>query len=117
MASAPQIEARDGSFTQNLVLTTNQKAVFVSGTVAASTIDIQVSINGAPFVSDPTLVRLDGPLFEIPNPSSFPEGLDLRFGVNILLLRAIDLVGSVSASSQAQITRVQSSTQFDSVIP
>lgn len=117
MASAPQIEARDGSFTQNLVLTTNQKALFIAGTVAASTIDLQVSINGGPFVSDATLVRLDGTLFEVPNPASFPEGLDLALGVNTLLLRAIDLVGSVSAASSAQVTRVQSSTQFDSVIP
>lgn len=117
MASAPQIEALDGSFTQNLVLTTNQRALFVSGTVAASTIDLQVSINGGPFVSDPTLVRLDGTLFEVPNPAAFPEGLDLLLGVNTLLLRAIDLVGSVSAASSVQITRVQSSTQFDAVIP
>ena len=117
MASAPQIEARDGTFTQNLVVTTNQKSLFILGTVATNTIDLQVSINGGPFVSDPTLVRLEGPIFEVPNATSFPEGLDLQLGPNTLLLRAIDLVGSVSAASTAQITRVQSSTQFDAVIP
>src|SRR5688572_13396826 len=117
MASAPQLEARDGTFTTNLVLTTNQKALFVQGTVATNTIDLQVSVNGGSFLSDPTLVRLDGTSFEVPNPSSFPEGLDLQLGPNTLRLRAIDLVGSVSAVSSAQITRVQSSTQFDAVIP
>lgn len=118
MATAPQIKVRDGTDeTENLVLTTNQKAVFLAGTVAASTIDIQVSINGKPFVSDPMLVRLDGTSFDIPNVQSFPEGLELQFGLNKVLLRSIDLVGSVSAASSAQITRVQSSTQFDSVIP
>jgi hypothetical protein len=117
MASAPQIEARDGSFTTSLVLSTNQKSVFLSGTAEANTIDIQVSINGGPFVSDSTLVRLDGPVFFVPNVASLPDGLELQIGQNVILLRAIDLVGGVSATSSAQITRVQSSTQSDAVIP
>lgn len=117
MASAPQIEARDGSFTTSLVLSTNQKSIVLSGLAAANTIDIQVSINGGPFVSDPTLVRLDGPAFYVPNSASHPDGLELQFGQNVILLRAIDLVGGVSATSSAQLTRVQASTQSDAVIP
>lgn len=117
MASAPQIEARDGTSTQNLVLTTNQHAVFISGTVASSTIDIQVSVNGGAFLSDSSLVRLDGANFEIPNIAAFPEGLELQFGLNTILLRGIDLVGGVSPASSARVTRVQGSTQSDSTIP
>lgn len=117
MATAPQIEARDGSFTTSLVLSTNQKAVFLEGVAAANTIDIQVSINGGPFVSDPTLIKLDGPAFYVPNVASYPDGLELQFGQNIILLRAIDLVGGVSATSSAQLTRVQASTQSDAIIP
>lgn len=117
MATAPQIQARDGSFTQNLVLTTNQRAVFLTGTVAANTVDLQVAVNGSAFVSNPTLVHIAGTVFTVPNPSAFPDGLDLQLGSNTLLLRAIDIVGGVSPTSSAQVTRVQSSAQFDSVIP
>lgn len=117
MATAPQIEARDGTYTQNLVLTTNTESIFLTGTVEASTIDVQVSINGGPFVSDPTLVALDGTAFTVPNPASFPEGMTLNLGLNIIALRAIDIVGGVSAASTAQITRVQSVDQADRYIP
>lgn len=106
MANAPQIQARDGTFTQNLVLTTNQKFVSLSGTVDSSTIDIQVSVNGGAFISDPSLVRLDGANFDVPNPSSFPDGLTLNLGVNTIRLRAIDVVGGVSPVSSAEVTRV-----------
>jgi hypothetical protein len=117
MASAPQIRARDGSFTTSLVLSTNQKALFLSGIAEANTIDLQVSINGGPFVSDPALVRLDGPAFLVPNVASFPDGLELQMGQNLILFRAIDLVGGVSATASAQLARVQASTQSDAVIP
>lgn len=117
MATAPNLLAPDGSETTNLALSTNQKSVVLSGFAEANTIDIQVSINGEPFKSDPTLVKLDGPAFTIPNVNSFPEGLELQIGQNILLLRAIDLVGGVSATSSALLMRVQASTQSDAVIP
>lgn len=117
MATAPQILARDGTFTQSLVLTTNQKFAQLSGTVAASTIDVQVSVNGGPFQSDPTLVELDGTSFQVPNPSAFPEGLTLQLGVNDITLRAIDLVGGVSATSTAEITRVSDAGSVDVLIP
>jgi hypothetical protein len=101
MATAPQILARDGTYTQNPVLTTNQRFLELSGTVDASTIDIQVSVNGGPYQSDPTLVLLNGTTFQVPNPTAYPDGLTLQLGVNIIALRAIDLVGGVSASSIA----------------
>lgn len=117
MATAPQIEARDGTYTTNLVLTTNAETIFLTGTVEASTIDIQVSINGGTFVSNATLVALDGTDFTVPNPASFPEGLTLNLGVNTIALRTIDIVGGVSAASTAEITRVQSVDQADQYIP
>jgi hypothetical protein len=117
MATAPQIIARDGSSTQNLVLTTNQRFIQLTGTVSASTIDIQVSVNGGAFQSDPTLVRLDGTDFAVPSPDSFPDGLTLQLGENTILLRAIDLVGSVSPASSAQVTRVTSDDRADQLTP
>jgi hypothetical protein len=117
MATAPQIEARDGTYTPNLVLTTNAENLFVTGTVEANTIDIQVSVNGAAFVSDPTLVSLNGVAFSVPNQASYPEGLTLNLGINTIALRAIDLAGGVSPVSTAQVTRVQSVDQADQFIP
>lgn len=117
MASAPQILTRDGSYTQNLVLTTNVDAVFLSGTVAPNTVDLQISINGGAYVSDPTLVSINGTAFQVPNPASYPDGLTLTLGLNTILLRAIDIVGGVSPVSSAQITRVTQVAGADTLIP
>lgn len=117
MATAPQILTRDGSYTQNLVLTTNVDAIFLTGTVEASTVDVQISINGGAFVSDPTLVSLNGTNFQIPNPASYPNGLTLVLGFNTIQLRAIDIVGGVSPVSTAQITRVFQVAGADTLIP
>lgn len=108
MATAPQIKLRDGSgYTQNLVFTTNQEAVLIEGLVDVNTADIQVSINGAPFVSDSTLVKFDLPNFTIPNPTNYPDGLVLEPGVNVILIRTIDIVGGVSGTSSANITKLR----------
>jgi hypothetical protein len=118
MASAPQIALRDGTgFTTNLVFTTNQEAVVLTGTVGVDTAAIQVSINGAAFVSDPTLVLLDLLTFTIPNPASYPSGLLLDFGVNTIAIRTIDIVGGVSATSTAVITRVSILSDTGATIP
>jgi hypothetical protein len=107
MASAPQIALRDGTgFTQALVFTTNQENIVLTGTVGTDTADIQVSVNGAPFVSDPTLVALDLLKFTVPNPASYPSGFALGLGLNTIALRTIDIVGGVSATSTAVATRV-----------
>ncbi len=118
MATAPQINLRDGSgTTQSLVLTTNREALFLTGTVDTNTVDLQVSVNGGAFVSDSTLVQFDGQDFTVPNPSSYPDGLQLELGDNTILLRAIDIVGSVSATSSAEITRVLQIEGEETLIP
>ena len=95
MATAPQIAYRDGSgFTTNLVFSTNQEAIVITGTVDNLTSDIQVSINGAAFVSDPTLVNFDLPNFTVPNQANYPDGLVLTPGVNTILVRTIDIAGA-----------------------
>src|SRR5580692_243380 len=107
MATAPQIALRDNSgFTTNLVFTTNEEAITITGTVDTNTVVIQVSINGAPFVSDPTLVSFVLQTFTVPNLASFPSGLLLNLGVNTIQLRAVDTVGGVSPTSTVTVTRV-----------
>lgn len=118
MATTPQFHLRDGSgSTSNLVLTTNQERIVLSGSVNPQTIALQVSVNGAPFVSDPDLVSLDYTSFTIPNLDVHPDGLPLRPGENTIQIRAIDMVGGVSSTSAASITRVTSLTIADARIP
>lgn len=118
MATAPQILLRDGSgYTQNLVLTTNLESITLTGQVDINTIDLQVSVNGGAFVSDPTLVTLSGQTFTIPNLSTYPDGLPLDLGINTLALRAIDIVGGVSSPSTVTITRVDAAGNLELLIP
>jgi len=119
MASAPQIALRDGSggFTTNLVFSTNEEAIVVEGIVAIDTVAIQVSVNGGQFVADPNLVSFVLLTFTVPNLTVYPTGLPLEFGVNTVLLRAIDLVGGVSATSSVVVTRVVATDTTGTQIP
>jgi hypothetical protein len=118
MASAPQIALPTGTgFTTSLTFSTNESAITVTGTVAVNTSVIQVSINGAPFVSDPTLVQFLLQTFTIPNPASYPSGLQLALGVNTIQIRAIDIVGGVSPISTVTVTRVATITSSVTPIP
>lgn len=118
MATAPKIALRDGTgFTNALVFTTNQDSITITGQVDVSTSDIQISINGAPYVSDPSLVKFSLPNFTIPNPDNFPAGLVLDTGDNVILIRTIDIVGAVSGSSSVTVTKVDSATLTTVQIP
>lgn len=107
MATAPRIDYFDGSgTTTSLVITTNLFGLFLTGSVDSNTVDVQIDVNGGGFTSDPSMVGLTAPTFSIPNPASFPDGLVLDKGVNVIRLRAIDLSGSVSPVSTATVTVV-----------
>jgi len=108
MATAPLIQLRDSTgFTTNLVFTTNRDAVFLYGTVELNTAAIQVSVNGGPFVTDPTLIKLDLNRWTYPNPNVYPAGALLDTGVNVILIRVIDILGKVSPPARAEITLVR----------
>jgi len=118
MATAPQIALRDGSgYTTNLVFTTNEEAIFIEGTVDVPTVSIQISINGGAFVTDPDLVSFNLQAFTIPNLTVYPTGLPLEFGVNTILIRTIDIVGSVSATSSVVVTRVPEIDEVNTPTP
>lgn len=118
MAQAPQFTTRDGSGTaQELVFTTNRETITLSGTISLNTVDVQVSVDNANFVSDPALVHLDGTSFTVPNPASYPDGLSLSLGPNSIRVRAIDIVGSVSPNASAAITRIERLAAADTLIP
>jgi uncharacterized phage protein gp47/JayE len=118
MATAPQIALRDGSgFTTNLVFSTNEEAIFITGTVSPDTVSVQLSINGGAFVSDPNFISFVLQTFTIPNLSVYPTGLPLDFGVNTILIRTIDIVGGVSATSSVIVTRIVDSDTTGTQIP
>lgn len=107
MATAPQIALRDGSgFTTNLVFSTNEEAIIITGTVDVPTVSIQISVNGGDFISDPNLVSFVLQTFTIPNLSVYPTGLPLEYGINTILIRTVDVIGSVSATSSVIVTRI-----------
>lgn len=109
--ATPKVSLRDGGGAAEFVVFTTNRAegLVLTGTVDATTADIQVSVNGAPYVSDPLLVAFDLPNFTIPNPALRPDGLSLELGQNVILIRSIDIVGVVSAPARVEITRVRES--------
>ena len=107
MATAPKFIYPDGSgTTTQFVVTTNLPAFSVAAEVDSNTVDVQVDINGAGFVSDPTLFSLIPPNLYIPNPASFPNGLVLEKGQNTIRVRTVDLSGSVSPPSTVVVNVV-----------
>lgn len=97
MATTPQINLPDGTgTTTDLRVTTNLFGLFFTGTVDSNTVDVQIDVNGAGYVSNPSLVELSLPDFSVPNPSAYPEGIQLEQGINVIRLRAIDISGDFS---------------------
>ncbi len=97
MATTPQINIPDGSGqTELLELTTNVRNHFFTGTVDENTVDVQVSVNGGGFVSDPGLVDFNLPDFTVPNAATFPNGFTLAPGETVIEIRAIDILGQAS---------------------
>ena len=118
MATAPQIQLRDQSgYTQTLVFTTNQAAIFIYGTVGTDTVAVQVSIRGGAFTTDPAFVKLDQTNFTVPNPAVYPSGVQLEYGVNEIQIRALDMMGRVSVPSIVQVTRVDNPSIDQSDVP
>lgn len=107
MATTPQFLGPDGVLREELTFTTTINTRFFTGTIDTNTVDLQVSIRGSSFSSDPDLVIFEGDTFTVPNPSSFPEGLDLLAGLNTIELRSVDTTGSVSPVATANVTLVQ----------
>lgn len=118
MAIAPTLQQRDGSgYAQEIAFSTNQATAVLTGKIDVRSVDVQVSINGSAFVSDPTLVSLNEQAFTVPNLASYPDGLTLDLGLNTIQIRAIDMVGGVSAPATAYITRVQTTFDAFNLIP
>ncbi len=118
MATAPLINLPSGTGTStNVTYTTNQTFITITGTVAVNTSVIQISVNGGAFTSDPTLIQYVLQTFTIPNPASYPSGLQIALGINTIQIRTIDIVGGVSPISTVTVTRVSAINTTSVLIP
>jgi len=93
----------DGVLRQNYVLTTTISTRLFTGTIPVDAVDVQVSVRGATFTSDPDYITFEGSSFTLPNPSAFPTGLQLLPGRNDVRIRAILSNGSVTQEATAEV--------------
>ena len=107
MVATPKISGPDGVLRENTIFSTTMSSRFFTGSIDSSTIDMQISIRGGAFTSDPDLIVFEGDTFSFPNPSAFPEGLELAPGVNRIEVRSISFSGAVSAVATVEVTLVQ----------
>lgn len=99
MATLVQFLGPDGVLRVNSAFSTTSTSRFFTGELPDDTVDVEVSIYGQPFTSDPTLVTFAGTGFTVPNPTSYPSGLDLFSGDNTIMVRAVGLTGARSAAA------------------
>jgi len=97
MANTPQFYGPDGVLRSEYIFSTDISTRFFRGTTDPDTVDIQVSIRGGGFTSDPDSIIFEGTEFTIPNPSAFPAGLELYPGDNIIEVRAVLSNGETTA--------------------
>ena len=104
MAVAPKFLGPDGTLRQDYQFTTTLSDRFFTGTMDADTVDMQVSVRGAVFVSDPDLITFEGTSFTIPNPSAYPNGLRLFQGDNLILVKSIISTGTATGTATVTAT-------------
>ena len=97
MPSNVQFLGPDGVLRTNTVFSTTNTTRFFTGVLPDDAVDVEVSVYGQPFTSDPTLVSFSGTTFTVPNPSAFPSGLDLFSGDNTIQVRSVGITGARSS--------------------
>ena len=107
----------DGSLSDSVAWSTTAPRRFFTGTVPTTAADLEVSIRGAAFSSDPSLISFTASGWVVPNPAAYPDGLDLYSGVNVVQVRSIPLVGSPSAPVTAVVTLLATATGVEASPP
>lgn len=106
MAQNPKFTGLDGTLRETYIYGTTSQYAFITGTIDADTADVLVSIRGGTLTSDPDLVTFEGTTFTIPNPSAYPEGLELLQGENTVQVKGILTNGRPTATSSVTIRLV-----------
>lgn len=102
MASAPLFKGPDGVLRQQFTLTTTVPTRFYEGTMDAATVDMQVSLRGGAFTSDPDLITFEGTTFFVPNPTAYPDGFQLLPGENEIRVKSILASGEATQEAVVQ---------------
>lgn len=114
----PLIYGPDGVLRTTVRFSTSLSSRFFEGTLAEDVVDVQVSINGSGFSSDPSLVQWGDGAWMVPNPESEPDGLVLVSGQNTIRLRTILPSGSVTAETSAIVTLIsEAGVRVSAAIP
>lgn len=115
MAVAPRFKGPDGTLRQQFVLTTTVPDRFFEGVMDPATVDMQVSLRGAVFSSDPDLITFEGTTFQVPNPSAYPDGLQLLPGANEIRVKSILMNGDTTQEAVVTIVLSQEADLGDPV--
>lgn len=89
MAITPKFRAPDGKYREKYIFSTDVVFRFFTGQMDADTADMQVSIRDGGFTSNPDYIQFEGTSFTVPNPSAYPEGLQLLQGSNLIEVRSV----------------------------
>lgn len=104
--STPQILGPDGTLRETVVFSTTVQTRFFEGTIPEDAVEVQVSINGAGYSSDDTLVQWGDGEWVVPNPEYDPDGILLLEGGNTLAVRAVLPSGTVTPPAVAEVRLV-----------
>ena len=96
MSNTPTVKGFDGTYRNKFLFNTTIMDQFLSGDLPPNTIDVQVSVRGSGFVSNPDLIVFEDTSWSFPNPSVYPDGFELSDGTNIILIRAVLANGDVT---------------------
>lgn len=104
--AAIEILCPDGLYRTTTEFTTVLERRFFTGLVSKDAVEVQVSVNGSAFSSDPSLVTFDDGNWVVPNPSYEPQGLYLLSGENTFAIRAVLSSGSTTPTAKAVLRLV-----------
>ena len=97
----------DGKYLSKTSISTTRESRFLTGKYdEANTVNLEVSVRGQAFVSDPDLISFTAGGFIIPNPEAYPDGLELFPGSNLVQVQATDLKGRISDEGQVDLILV-----------
>ncbi len=97
MAMTPTFLGPDGKYREHYIFTTDVLYRFFAGQMDSDTADMQVSIRGGGFSANPDYIQFEGTSFIIPNPSAYPEGLQLFPGANRIEVKSVLTNGEATA--------------------
>lgn len=117
MLVALKVLGPDGVLADAVVFSTTAPNRFFTGTINIDTADLEVSIRGGAFSTDPSLISFSASGWIVPNPTSYPDGLQLFAGENEIAVRSIPLSGPPTSPVTATVLLLDASTAESTLPP